>query len=63
MKIGDLVKPKLEWATVGIDYGIGVVIDCYLNDDDHGDVWYYKISWKHESQWWVEDELELISEK
>ena len=64
MKVGDLVKPKLEWAIEGIDYGVGVIIDCYLNNGDHDvDVWYYQISWKHETQWCVEGELELISEK
>jgi hypothetical protein len=57
VKVGDLVKPRLEHAA----WGIGVVINCYLNDDY---VWYYYVSWRHEKQnWWAEDELELISEK
>jgi hypothetical protein len=59
VRVGDLVRPKLEWATEHIDYGIGVVIDAYY--DDISDNEYFKVSWKHECQWWRADELILVS--
>ena len=61
MKVGDLVKPRLEWEIEGIEYGIGVIVDLYY-DDVGGQIYYY-VSWKREAQWWIQDELELISEK
>ena len=53
MKIGDLV------ISYRSDSEIGVVLDCHETDDG---LWYFEIQWKHERQWFGEDELKVISE-
>ena len=59
MKVGDLVKPYAEFMTLGIDYGVGVIIDSYENDSG---LLYFEIQWKHERQWFGQDEIKVISE-
>ena len=60
MKTGDIVKPhpKLE-ANLAETVGCGIILDAY--EDDYGTV-YYEVHFSHETGWWSEHELELISE-
>lgn len=66
MKTGDLVRARkilLPDGTVhdATDYGVGVVIDVYY--DDVTGFTYFHIAWSfYEAQWWMEEELELVSE-
>jgi hypothetical protein len=59
VKVGDLVKPRQNWMTKGLDYGVGVLIDVYEDDDG---MEFFEVQWKDERQWWKSYEMELISE-
>ena len=59
MQPGDIVKAKPDWAVTGVDYGYGVILDVYEDEDG---IAYCEVSWNHEIQWWKPYELELISE-
>ena len=59
MKVGDLVLPKEEHKTKGIDYGIGVIIYMYEDSDDNE---WCAVHWGHEVQHWEPREMELVSE-
>lgn len=59
MKVGDLVLPRDDWKTKGLDYGIGIILDTY--DDDDG-MEYYEVKWEHEIQWWRGYEMILFNE-
>jgi len=56
---GDIVKAKSEWSVEGVDYGYGIILDVYEDEDG---IVYCEVSWYHETQWWKPYELELISE-
>lgn len=67
MKVGDLVKPRLNWVVGSQDpedientYGVGVIIDLYYDDVSGFD--YFHVAWKHQAEWWMQDELQLVSE-
>jgi len=64
VKVGDLVKPRLNWASGGEDlentYGVGVIIDQYYDDVSGYD--YFHVAWRHQAEWWMQDELKLVSE-
>jgi len=60
MKVGDLVLPKEEHKTKGVDYGIGVIISMYEEEFD-GKEW-CAVHWKHSVQYWEPHEMELVSE-
>lgn len=59
MKTGDLVEAYESAKTLGIDYGLGILLDSY--EDDNG-ILYFEVQWKHERQWFAEQELKVISE-
>jgi hypothetical protein len=64
VKTGDLVRARRIILPDGTtydteDYGIGVIIDVY--EDDVTGFTYFNVAWNHEAQWWMEEELELIS--
>jgi hypothetical protein len=59
MKIGDLVRPREGWMTEGLDYGIGIILDTYEDDDG---MRYFEVQWNHECQWWKPYEMKVISE-
>ena len=63
MKVGNLVVAKAGAGVVGVDYGIGVILERfeYPEDDLAGPV-SYKVQWRHESQFWKEEELILVAE-
>jgi len=60
VKVGDLVLPKEEHKTKGVDYGIGVIISMYEEEFD-GREW-CAVHWKHQVQYWEPHEMELVSE-
>ena len=67
MKVGDLVKPSLNWSFSAQEgesledaYGVGVIIDFYYDDVSGFD--YFHVAWKHQAEWWMQDELQLVSE-
>tara|TARA_R100000278_G_scaffold122151_1_gene107630 strand:+ start:52 stop:270 length:219 start_codon:yes stop_codon:yes gene_type:complete len=65
VKTGDLVRARKILLPDGIIHdvthdGVGVIIDVYY--DDVTGFTYYHIAWSHEAQWWMEEELELVSE-
>ena len=59
MKIGDLVKPRPKYETIGIDYGYGLLLDIFEDEDG---IMYFEVQWKHERQWWKPYEVELVCE-
>lgn len=53
MKKGDLVQLKEEWKTLGIEYGVGIVLEVrYVNT--------VIVQWVHEMQWHELDELTTV---
>jgi|TARA_R110000824_G_scaffold188071_4_gene369427 hypothetical protein len=65
VKVGDLVKPRLNWVDGGNEmfddtYGMGVIIDQYYDDVSGFD--YFHVAWRHQAEWWMQDELQLVSE-
>ncbi len=63
MKVGNLVVPKAGCEMDGVDYGIGLILERleYPEDDLAGPV-SYKVQWRHEFQFWKEEELILVAE-
>ena len=59
MKVGDLVHAREAAKTLGIDYGTGIILDCYESDEG---IWYFEVQWNHECQWFALEELRIISE-
>jgi hypothetical protein len=59
VKVGDLVHAREGAKTRGIDYGAGIVLDCYESDEG---MWYFEVQWKHERQWFALEELKVFSE-
>ena len=59
MKVGDLVEAYESAKTLGIDYGLGILLDSY--EDDNG-LLYFEVQWKHERQWFARQELKVVSE-
>lgn len=56
MKIGDIVKPHPDFIIIGIDYGIGIVLDKKQYKGDERT--YYQVLWSHlDNQWWRDGEL------
>ena len=41
-------------------YGVGVIIDLYYDDVSGFD--YFHVAWRHQAEWWMQDELQLVSE-
>lgn len=60
MKPGDLVQARDRHAAIGIEYGVGIIIDTYESDDG---IAYYEIVWQlePETSWWTKEELFLVS--
>ena len=58
MKAGDRVLPRPKWVVDTEDYGVGIVLDVFENED--GSV-YVEGQWGHEVQWWQDYELFLLS--
>jgi|TARA_R110000824_G_scaffold111666_1_gene260319 hypothetical protein len=59
VKVGDLVEAYETAKTLNIDYGIGVLLDCY---EDPTGMLYFEVQWNHERQWFAKEELKVISE-
>ena len=60
MKPGDLVLLKEEWQTLGIYYGLGVIISIVEYEDE--DFVSHKVQWNDDFSFHGTEELELISE-
>tara|TARA_R100000152_G_C6719083_1_gene145355 strand:+ start:287 stop:469 length:183 start_codon:yes stop_codon:yes gene_type:complete len=60
VKVGDIVLPRENWATDGVDYGIGVLIDVYVDDDG---MEFFEVQWSHEKQWWKSYEMKVVSDE
>ena len=60
MKPGDLVLLKEEWQTLGIYYGLGVIISIVEYEDE--DFVSHKVQWNSDFSLHGIEELELISE-
>ena len=62
IQVGAIVKPA-DSKIISVDtdlYKNGVVLDVY--EDDYGII-YYEVHWITQgTEWWQENELELISE-
>jgi len=59
IQVGDVVKPisALKKNNAALNYGI--VLDTH--EDDYGAI-YYEVHWMEEVGWWLEHELEVVSE-
>jgi len=63
MKVGNLVIPKEEFATDCWDYGVGTILERYeYPEDDLAGPVSYKVQWRHEFEFWKEEELILVAE-
>ena len=59
LNLGDLVKPNVIYATNLEEYGIGVVLDAY--EDENGVV-YYCVQWNQgQKEWWSEHEIKVFN--
>ena len=59
MQVGNLVKPKPDWAVAPpASYGYGIILDVYEDEDG---TTYCEVCWWHQTQWWKPHELELVS--
>ncbi len=63
-RIGDLVTPRCGSGVVGVDYGVGLIIDIHEHSRGLRGRKSYVVQWHHEHQWWDDDELKFcVSQK
>ena len=56
MQIGTLVLAKKDWATVGIIYGVGIIVQYTESWESNGVLWS-----SGDIQWWDDEHLEVLS--
>jgi len=64
VKVGDLVTLKVEWQTIDVYYGIGVItlLDEDPGMDGHGRWKSFRVQWNDDFSWHDPSELDLVSE-